>query len=107
MRIKQHIGDYWWALCLGGALVTAHPAQADTIHGLQLARFDGAASGASPVGGGPCLAGVRCLADVLGAPAIAGSPAPVHAYRSSLDLGTYGPLRFKFTGNRVKMKWQF
>lgn len=28
-------------------------------------------------------------------------------YIDSLDLGTYGPMKFKFTGNRVKLKVRF
>ena len=106
MRIRQLISDYWWALCMGGVLVATPGAQAETIRGPQLARFDDAAVSVAPAGG-PCLAGLRCLADASGPPAVTGHPTPLHSYRSSLDIGAYGPLRFKFTGNRVKMKWQF
>lgn len=35
------------------------------------------------------------------------SPAAPREYIDSLNLGTYGPMKFKFTGDRVKLKVRF
>ncbi len=55
--------------------------------------------------GAPCADRPGCAEPVMAA---RDPDAPAEfEYIDSLDLGTYGPVKFKFTGDRVKLKVKF
>ncbi|MDZ7841940.1 MAG: hypothetical protein U5R46_14155 [Gammaproteobacteria bacterium] len=72
------------------------PRRADPVPGIDRLRY---------------LSGFRCAdrpgcAKPLMAARSPAAPAE-YEYIDSLDLGTYGPVRFKFTGDRVKLQVKF
>lgn len=91
-----------WVFLFAGLLIAVGAAKADTAWDLE-----------PDVVGPPLRAGPGCIVNAGCLPV--GHRVGVgeyhvprsQSYRSSLEIGAYGPVQFRFHGNRVKMKFRF
>ncbi len=107
MRPQTQSKLYSCAALLGAALAVSGTATAQVFQGAMFADVDAEVLSPPLIADHRCIMSATCFSRDHDTSHRGRSRAEALSYKSSLDIGAYGPLQFKFYGNRVKMKWRF
>ena len=98
---------YSCIVLLGAALAVSGTATAQVFQGTMITGADAEVLSPPVIVDHRCIMSAACFTHDYNTSHHGRSRAEALSYKSSLDIGAYGPMQFKFYGNRVKIKWRF